>query len=184
MPLAAQTCISIPTAFHAHSFIQYANNTFTVLENHDLRPVTSVRLVRRHRLLQLVKPVAMALTRAITQATGDVNFTNNGFRLPTEAEWEYCAHGGLTNPYCMFPWGTNNNPDGTFANWETSGDPIEPVTTILNTTPVGFYNGALRYATNYNWPGGQTTYQTSDGSNPIRPLRHGWQRLGMDQRLV
>ena len=67
----------------------------------------------------------------------------------------------------MFPWGTNSNADGTYANWEGSGDPFESTNDYPNTTPVGFYNGALRYATNYNWPGSQTTYQTSDGSNPF-----------------
>ena len=153
-------------AANAYSFIQYANNAFTVMNNRDLRPVTSVRWFG-----------AIAYCNGLSQsngfnpcydlATGDVSFTNNGFRLPTEAEWEYCAHGGLTNPYCMFPWGTNSNADGTYANWEDSGDPFESGTDYPNTTPVGFYNGALRYATNYNWPGSQTAYQTSDGSNPF-----------------
>ena len=151
---------------NAYSFIQYSNGTFTVLDNRGMRPVTSVRWFG-----------AVAYCNWLSQRgewkpcynleTGDVNFTNNGFRLPTEAEWEYCAHGGLTNPYCMFPWGTNSNSNGAYANWEGSGDPFESTNAYPCTTPVGFYNGSLRLKTDYNWPGYQSTYQTSDGSNPF-----------------
>jgi len=92
------------------------------------------------------------------------DFTGKGFRLPTEAEWEYAARGGQYNPYFVFPWGNYLNGDGTYANWSQSNDPYE--TGAPQTTPVGFYDGSLHKKTEFNWPGPEQRYQTNDGSNP------------------
>ncbi len=145
------------------STISYANGSFTVRTGRELHPVTGVRWFGAAAFANWLS-TRDGYTPCYNLSTGTCDLTQNGYRLPTEAEWEYAARGGQTNPYYQFPWGNDTNADGRLSNWQGSGDPWENGD-FPHTTPVGFYNGSLRNKTDYSWPATDATYQTRDSTN-------------------
>jgi formylglycine-generating enzyme required for sulfatase activity len=106
-------------------------------------------------------------------STWACDFSKNGYHLPTEAQWEYAARGGQSGK--RFPWGDTINQ--TQANFYSAADSydVSPVKNQFHpiwndgsvpfTSPVGFFDGTLKYKTDYNWPGSATSYQTENGDN-------------------
>jgi formylglycine-generating enzyme required for sulfatase activity len=109
------------------------------------------------------------------------DFSKHGYRLPTEAECEYAARGGEHSPCHRFAWGDPNishSQANYYSPWEEGSpyysydeSPTEGFHPLWNdgiypyTSPVGFFDGTMKYKGDYNWPGSATSYQTTSGAN-------------------
>ena len=146
---------------YQYSTISWDGSKFSVLDNRGSHPVTGVTWYGAAAYSNWLS-LKDGYQPCYDTTSWVCDFSKNGYRLPTEAEWEYAARGGQSNPYFNYPWG--NDADKTRANWPGSGDPYE-TGSQPGTTPVGFYDGQLHKKSDFGWPGSQETYQTSNGAN-------------------
>ncbi len=144
-----------------YSRIGWDGTSFTVLDGRGDHPVTSVLWFGAVAYCNWLS-LSEGRTPCYDTTAWTCDFTKDGYRLPTEAEWEYAGRGGRYTPYNVYPWG--DTPDQKRANWPSSGDPYENGP-LPWTTPVAFYDGTLKQKAGFGWPGSATTYQTSDGAN-------------------
>jgi formylglycine-generating enzyme required for sulfatase activity len=125
------------TGASSDSRIEWDDDTFTNVPGKDDHPMVQVSWYGAAAYANW-RSVEAGLQPTYDLDAWECDFTADGYRLPTEAEWEYAARGGEHDPYYKYPWG--NTIDGSHANYEGSGDPYDDGPPP-ETTPVGYYDG-------------------------------------------
>lgn len=145
----------------AYSRIGWDGKAFSVLDRKEDHPVVCIRWEGAAAYCNWLSARQKKIP-CYDQKTWACDFAKNGYRLPTEAEWEWAARGGLVDPYRIFPWG--DETDAPRANWPDIANPYQAGSEPW-TTPVGFFDGSLKKKADFGWPGDQSSYQTADGKN-------------------
>ena len=175
------------------SQIAFANNIFSV-RNQSGRDMT------HHPMVTVSWYGAVAYCNWRSQQEGmqpcydlstwTCDYTKNGYRLPTEAEWEYAARGGLSRQ--RFAWGdtiahsqanywsrwSGGKPDypydmssteGYHPNWSNGIYPYTSTVTTFFPNSYGLLNmtgNVLEWCNDYHW---DYYYNSSPNSNPVGP---------------
>lgn len=90
--------------FDSDSKITWDGSKFDYIVGYADHPMTGVTWHGAVLYCNYLSEIS-GLPQCYDETTFDCDHSVGGFRLPTEAEWEYASRGGEHSPYFMYPWG-------------------------------------------------------------------------------
>ncbi|MGD2109632.1 MAG: SUMF1/EgtB/PvdO family nonheme iron enzyme [Phycisphaerae bacterium] len=157
------------TARSEYSRITWDGSAFGVAEGKENHPITRVTWQGAAAYCNW-RSAMEGRQQCYDLSTFICDFTAPGYRLPKEAEWEKASAWDAVE-LRHFRFGENSDGCGRNClaggrgNFFNSGQPFAYGGSSPGTTPVGFYNGELHAKEDFDWPGGQLTYQTQDAAS-------------------
>jgi acetoin utilization deacetylase AcuC-like enzyme/formylglycine-generating enzyme required for sulfatase activity len=113
-----------------------------------------------------IRSKAEGLDPCYNEDTAECDFSKNGYRLPTEAEWEYACRAGTTTDY---PFGSDLRRAGEYAWFADNSDRKTHPVARKKPNPWGLYDMVGNVAEWCNDVFGKDYYKTSAPANPRGP---------------
>ena len=155
--------------------ISFSDGTFTVdsgKETHPVKEVTWYGAVAYCDWLSLRDGLPRAYNHSTWQCNGHAPYSAAGYRLPTEAEWEYACRAGTQTPFntgnCLDA-GTEANYCGSYPYYNCPSGPYVGWTVPVGSCPVNAFDLYDMHGNLWEWCNDWYGIYRGDVMDPVGP---------------